>query len=85
MNIAVCDDEGYVPVSRHVVERLKTQRGLLYPAVVIIGRNRFAGRHSNKSKRRYAGEDTDGQTCKTLVHNLTLQVLSWDVPDESDT
>ena len=78
--IAVRDDEGDMSVGRHVVERLEPQGGLFNPAVIVIGRYRLAGRHTDKRYRRHFGEDADGQTRKVLVHNLTLQPFGGNVP-----
>ena len=80
--VAVGHDESDVLVKGHVVQRLEAQRGLLYPAVVVIRRNGLARGHADKRYRRHLGEDADGQTRKVLVHDLTLKVLGWDVADE---
>ena len=77
--IAVRDDESDVPVGWHVVERPEPQGGLFNPAVVVVGRYRLTGRHTDKRYRRHFGEDADGQTRKVLVHDLTLQLFGGNV------
>ena len=57
--VAVRDDEGDVPVLWHVVECLEAQRGLLYPAIIVVGGYGLTGGHSDKADRGDIGEDAD--------------------------
>ena len=82
--VAVRDDEGDVPVLWHVVERLEPQRGLLYPAVIVVGGYCLAGGHTLEADRDYVGKYADGQPCEVLVHDLALQPFGWHIADGLD-
>ena len=84
LTVAVSDDESDVPVLWHVVERPEAQRGLLYPAVVVVGGYGLAGGHPDKADRDDIGKYTDGQPCEVLVHDLALQPFGWHIADGLD-
>ena len=83
--VAVRDDEGDVPVLWNVVESPEAQRGLLYPAVVIVGGYGLAGGHPDKADRSYIRKDADGQSREVFVHDLSLQPFSRDIPQGLDS
>ena len=83
--IAVRDDEGDVLVLRHVVECLEAQRGLLNPAVIVVGGYRLAGGHPDKTDWSDVGEDTNRKSCEVLVHDLTLQPVGGNIADGLDS
>ena len=83
--IAVGHDESDVLVKGHVVQRLEAQRGLLYPAVVVIRRNGLARGHADKRYRRHVGEDAHRNSREVFVHDFTLQAFGWNIADGLDS
>ena len=83
--VAVGHDEGDVLVKGHVVQRLETQGGLLYPAVVVVRRYSLTGGHADKRYRRYVGKDAHGNARKVFVHNLSLKPFGRYIADGLDS
>ena len=83
--VAVGHDEGDVLVKGHVVQRLEAQRGLLYPAVVVIRRNRLARGHADKRYRRHVSEDAHRDSREVFVHDFSLQPFGWDIANGLDS
>lgn len=70
--IAVGDDKSDVSACRHYVEGLEAQRGLLNPAIVVVGGFRGAGGHTAERNRRDVGENAHRQVGECFEHHFTL-------------
>lgn len=85
LSVAVSHHEGDVPVLWHVVECLEAQRGLLYPAVIVVGGYCLTGGHTQEADWDDVGKDADGNTCEVFVHDLALQPLGGYIADRFDS